>query len=347
MTMPSSFRIPGEVPVEEFDRIGEKQREFDNIESLVKDPQDRPTAASFFAEAIHGSDYTKEAPRQSKLEGFKRAIQLIDEGGEESNRNTAKILIDIVRTEPDMTVRLRMMAILSHDLQHRFLPAIPANEADLAQIMKAMKRIESFHALASGKDIPEAYQQWAQMLLDEEGSLREWNDLYAQDPNVEIPPIIQTDLRAIIENAAPSPDTSIADRIGQVFTGRITILPEAIFPSPEKIEEYERQMGRPLPVYVTLRQGAEYKPIPFPADITKELLETVARFRDSSITRKEVVEITHEVLMRFERRLNTRQLVEIEQAYANQNVEIRFGTEKSRWINAPVAPMAEERQLEL
>ncbi len=314
-----------EVPIKEFEKFESVKKDLETLNSMIEEPGDRVIAAQLAMELFLPE---KDTPPEAKPMIVKHIYDnFIGENGEIYNKETAKVLIDLIRIEEKKELKIRYLAILSHDLQlqqEKYYPKDLTRE----KIIEIANKSKAFQAIAKDGNLPRSHRKWAQYILNPFPQLQFYTQLYDKDPDVEIPPKIREEITKISDQLTEEERQKWQkwkEGEGLVFTGKIMRLNPYRLPTWKKIEQYEKLTGRPLPVYIVRKENPHFVSVPFPVDLSNRLIGAVTDFRAGKISRDDVFTEASMLEDEFVKRMNPEQQKE----FLGNNVEVRFGTEKS------------------
>ena len=318
-----SFRA--EVPVGEFTKIEHFRDQIGVLDEIVTSPDDRIIGAELMQDIIVDPD----APNEVKLEAIKRAFDLISGyGNDATNVETARVLIDSIRSSRDSGMRVRLATVISHDLQDKYTVGSQHPPTTLRMLLDAVKRREAFELIARGPETDPAHKQWAEFLLRPRGVVEVFNELYERDRNLVLLPRVEEEVVDINEEGVPQdPVVEIPD------AGKYTIirLSPPRFWSREKREIYERHFDRPPSLYVTRLTGKKYIHVEFPEDLTAIADGDIMEFRAGMLPRNAVVNRwERELWPQYLARMNDEQRKEFLESIADNNIAIDFRTSTLR-----------------
>lgn len=319
------------VSTETFEEVRRIERDIEIAKKMIVEDEDRATVANL----LEGMILDENTPRASKLKIFSEMVKLQDGYDRETSEDVCSRLIDIIRllgskeddpaSKSDPDLRSRYLAIMSHDLQVKYLPG----ELTQDNLATTGNRIDVLRSIAKNHR-EKGHRAFAKYILNPpDGSgLEVLNELYdkrntqdMEEKNVDRP-LVDEDL----DRYSDEPEESAPKNEGTIFTGDIIKLNPMRLPSQDKIDTYRSVTGRDLPVYVVRHSGSGRFAVTLPRQTSSSLVRASEFFRQRVITRKEVFDIAEDAGARFVRELTPKQRKEYENA---RLVEIRFGTEKS------------------
>ncbi len=299
----------------------EARAEVKDLMDLLEQPDDNIAVANGIREYL----VKAQTPREVRLDLAQNMTELVaSEFTADANAYAAGSLIDAIRGERDPDVRVRMIAMASHKLQQEYYSEASLRDIDRKELMDIVTFYQTFEMLSSDEEADPAHRAWARFLLEPRGVTEVLNRLYDQDGWEPIDLRVQEEITELTDGLSSTGKESEGDLS---FTGRIARLPEACFPTLEKIDLYEEKMKRPLPIFLSRVEGAKkLVSIEFPLDLTRQVSEVLKKYRAGTATRQEVFKARKDAATEYMTRLSEEQRAELDGA----NVELRFGTEVSK-----------------
>ena len=332
------------VSTETFQEVRRVENDIETAKRMITKDEDRALVANL----LEGLILDDDTPRASKLKIFSEMNKLQDGYDRETSEDVCSRLIDIIRllgskdddpvlkSDPDL--RSRYLAIMSHDLQVRYLPE-NLTQDDIATIGN---RIETLRSIAENHR-EKGHRAFAKYILNPpaDSGLKVLNELYDKRDESDVlgRPPVDEDLN--IDSNGGAPEESPPKTEGTIFTGDIIKLNPKRLPTQDKIDTYRDVTGRDLPVYVVRHSGSGKFSVRLPRQVCTSLIRASEQFRQGVITRNEVFEIAEDAGARFVKELTPKQREEYENA---QLVEIRFGTEKSENSEYQLPPLIAEEE---
>lgn len=321
-----------EIPIEDFDKVHTIRKEIATAKGLFDSSEGKPIVSSLMQEIL----MNPETPNEVKLEIFQGQIDILDSDREtETNKVLASALIDSIRSQSDTGIRIRLQAKLSHHLQTHYESHWSTPEARIASIA----RRAAFQELAHGTDTAQVHKNWSRHLLEPQGLLQIFNELYERETDLIVTPRIVEEITKESEGLEPEIDQESRKLF---FTGNLIRLKPPSLPILEKIEQYKKITGRDLPVFITQSLGLERIHTQFPADLTRKLAELLDNYRSDtpSLSRDQIFEEANRLQSEFMERMNKDQREEIENG---ANVEVRFSTTRDSAVE-PTPDIEEPQQ---
>ena len=326
-----------EVPIRDFEKIEKSRQEISVAHQLIDSPQDKPIAANLLV----GLVLHPETPNEVKMEAFYEALKLITKKTEHSeNIAVAKSLIDMIMAQRDRGLKLRLAAILVHDLQDEYWVKTVNEGGKLTVDELETFQAKQFTFITLMRDQDEAlkYKQWAKTALNPPEILKLYSKIYdndleklKQDPSFEPLKVIPRNIIEITEKGDGHTADADVPSFELVHPGILERLPPPKLPIMEKIKKYFEMTGRSLPIYIVKREGGKLISIEFPADLSGEAGALATKFRNGEIEREDVFNNAwSEIFTKFLNRMNPDQREELLKQVRENNLEIRFSTERGR-----------------
>lgn len=310
---PSPFK---EVPTSDFEKIRLFQSNFEVARSIFDTYEEKPIVAQMIAEYL----VNPETPAEVKMEAFKSAYDLIDNPGQkDTNVEIAKTLIDMIRTQSDPGMRLRLISIISHEAQDKYFD-FQNNEFGSKEYRQFDAKRSVLQILSESGELP--YKMWARMLTNprQGGVVELYNGIYSRNMDLSITP------RIIEEVSLETDDVEGPGENRVTREGGLVKLKPPFLPSAEKMKSYKEATGRELPFFIVRKVGAKLFSVEFPSELQEKMRGAILRFRKGEISRSQVFELGSDLGIEFLDMMNEGQRDQF--LDPEVNIEIRFATER-------------------
>lgn len=327
-----------EVPVTEFEAIKRVEQSIAREKNRFSTPDGKPQLAQIIEEII----ILEDIPNEAKIEAFRQGYEIISEPGErEFNISVAKTLIDIIRQEEDSSIRIRMAAIVSHDLQDEHYWPTRGGEKLQDPLREKGKQSHEVYKSRLAKQAafeeltrpinentnrdPRAkpYQRIANYLLNPGPTLQVFNKLYDWDTSINMTP------RIIEEITEETDEGDQPSSLGAMSAPGLVRLHPPNLPTLDKMVDYERETGRPLPYFLVWKEGAYFISVEFPLEFTQPACDDWLRFRAGDMSREEVFDRAEARMDAFIAQMTPEQKAQMEEVGKKYNLHIRFSTKRS------------------
>lgn len=317
-----------EVSAADFEQIERSKRNIETAKGIFDTYEERPAVASLLQELI----LAPTTPNEVKLEGFQSMLDLVTSQTErETNRVLMGQIIDTFRMHREPALRLRLAAMISKNADRTGYDAETPDEAfDDATYRAIDAKNLTLDRLAKNETSDPVYRRYAKMFLEQPPLIKLYTRLHDFGQDLTITPRIEEEItEETTTEGQPVPEAE-----AHIFTGNLVRLIPPYLPSLEKIQLYQERTGEALPFFVVRKADGKFVSVRFTPELCERAMhDLVLPNRRGELTKDEVFTRARALFdEEFLPKLAEDQRQEMEEAIAQENLEIRFSTERSAAI---------------